>query len=159
VTADLEEGSNAQIILAGGAQARNIFWAVGTSATIGTSAVFKGTIIANDAVTMNTTSATDGRLLAFSAGVTYDGNVGELPQPSAPVFTSITVTNAHSTAIVLSTTPYFPVTLQSCTNLAAPHWTTIASNFPSASPWMYTDTNAMATNTVKFYQAFITTTD
>jgi hypothetical protein len=55
--ADLEVGSMAQVVLAGGAQARNIFWQVGTSATIGTFAVFKGTIMASQAITMNTTSA------------------------------------------------------------------------------------------------------
>jgi len=42
VAKDLEEGSSIKVILAGGAQARNIFWQVGTSATIGTFAVFKG---------------------------------------------------------------------------------------------------------------------
>jgi hypothetical protein len=63
---DLQVGSYIQVILAGGAQARNVFWQVGTSAVIGTFAVFKGTIMANQSITMNTTSATDGRALAFT---------------------------------------------------------------------------------------------
>jgi hypothetical protein len=157
VAKDLEEGNSIQIILAGGAQARNIFWQVGTSATIGTSAVFKGTILANQAVTMETSSAVDGRALAYNAGVTFDGTVGTLPAPAAPTFASISVTNKHSVALVLSTTPYYFVTMQSATNLTQPNWTTIATNTPTASPWMVTDTNATATAAKKFYRAFITT--
>ena len=156
---DLEEASTVQVILAGGAQARNIFWQVGTSATIGTFAVFKGTILAYQAITMTTSSATDGRLLAFNAGVTFDGTVGDLPKPTAPVFASITQTNTNSVTIVLNTTPYFPVTLQSSPSLTPAIWTTVATNYPSFSPWMFTDTNALRTLSKKFYQAFITTPD
>jgi len=156
IAADLEEASSRQIILAGGAQARNIFWQVGTSATIGTFAVFKGTIIANQAITLDTSSATDGRLLAFSAGVTFDGTVGVLPTPAAPLFTSLVKTATNTATVVLSTTPYFPVTLQSSPGLAPANWTTIATNDPTTSPWTFTDTNPAAAGTQNFYRAFIT---
>ena len=79
IAADLEEGSGIHVILAGGAQARNIFWQVGTSATIGTFAVFNGTIIASQAITMNTSSSMNGRALAFTAGVTFNGWGASLP--------------------------------------------------------------------------------
>jgi type VI secretion system secreted protein VgrG len=144
------------VILAGGAQARNIFWQVGTSAVIGTFAVFKGTIMADQAITMNTTSAMDGRALASSAEVTFNGNVGELPTPTAPVFTSIARPTTNSVTVVLSTTPFFLVTLQSSPGLSPPNWTPIATNTPVSSPWTFTDTNAMATVTQRFYRAFIT---
>jgi hypothetical protein len=153
---DLEVGSTVHVILAGGAQARNIFWQVGTSATIGTFAVFKGTIIADQAITMNTTSAMDGRALAFTAGVTFNGNVGELPTPKAPVFTSISRTTINSVTVVLNTTPYFLVTLQSSPGVSPPNWTTIATDTPVTSPWTFTNTNVMATVTQRFYRAFIT---
>ena len=157
IAADLEVFSMAHVILAGGAQARNIFWQVGTSATIGTFAVFKGTIIADQAITMNTTSAMDGRALAFTAGVTFNGNVGELPTPTAPVFTSISRTNTNSVTVVLNTTPYFLVTLQTSPDLSPTNWTTIATNTPATSPWTYTNTNVTATVPRRFYRAFITT--
>ena len=155
IAADLEVGSTVQVILAGGAQARNIFWQVGTSATIGTFAVFKGTIMADQAITMNTSSTMDGRALAFTAGVTFNGDVGELPTPKAPVFTSISRTATNSVTVVLSTTPFFLVTLQSSPGLSPPNWTTIATNTPATSPWTFTDTNVMATVTQGFYRAFI----
>ena len=156
IAADLEVGSTVQVILAGGAQARNIFWQVGTSVAIGTFAVFKGTIMADQAITMNTSSTMDGRALAFTAGVTFNGNVGELPTPNAPVFTGISRTITNSVTVVLDTTPYFLVTLQSSPGLSPPSWTTIGTDTPVTSPWTFTDTNVMATVTQRFYQAFIT---
>src|ERR1035438_9563348 len=156
IAADLQVGTSVHVVLAGGAQARNIFWQVGTSAVIGTFAVFKGTIIASQAITMNTTSAMDGRALAFTAGVTFNGNVGELPTPEAPTFTGISRTTTNAT-VVLNTTPFFLVTLQTSPDLSLPNWTTIATNTPATSPWTFTDTNATATVTQRFYRAFITT--
>jgi len=156
IASDLEEGNSIQVILAGGAQARNIFWQVGTSATIGTSATFKGTILANQAVTMETSSAVDGRALAFNAGVTFDGVVGTLPTPKAPLFASISLTNTNSITLALTTTPFFLVTIQSCTNLLLPVWTTIATNTPATNLWTITCTNAVSKASQTFYQAFIT---
>ena len=156
IAADLEVGSTVQVILAGGAQPRNIFWQVGTSATIGTFAVFKGTIMSDQAIVMNTSSTMDGRALAFTAGVTYNGDSGSLPMPEAPVFTDISTTAADSATVVLSTTPYSLVTLQSSPGLSPLNWTTIATNTPLTSPWTFTDTNVMAPVTQRFYRAFIT---
>jgi hypothetical protein len=156
IAADLEVGSTVHVILAGGAQARNIFWQVGTSVTIGTFAVFKGTIMSDQAIVMNTSSAMDGRALAFTAGVTYNGDSGSLPMPEAPVFTDISRTATNSATVVLSTTPYFLVTLQSSPALSPLNWTTIATNTPVTSPWTFTDTNAMAPVAQRFYRAFIT---
>src|ERR1039458_2166521 len=153
---DSRVGSMVHVILAGGAQARNIFWQVGTSVTIGTFAVFKGTIMSDQAIVMNTSSAMDGRAWAFTAGVTFNGNVGELPTPKSPVFTGISRTTTNSVTVVLSTTPFFLVTLQSSPGLSPPNWTTIATNTPVTSPWTFTHINVMATVTQRFYRAFIT---
>lgn len=76
---DLQLGSGIKVILAGGAQAKNIFWQVGTSAVLGTSSDFKGTILASQAITMDTSSTMEGRALAFTAGVTFNGNSSVLP--------------------------------------------------------------------------------
>lgn len=76
---DLQLASGIQVILAGGAQAKNIFWQVGTSAVLGTSSVFKGTIMADQAITIQTSSTLEGRALAFGAGVTYNGTAAGLP--------------------------------------------------------------------------------
>jgi hypothetical protein len=155
IAADLQVGSSIHVILAGGAQARNIFWQVGTSAVLDTFSVFKGTIMADQAITMKTSSTMDGRALAFTAGVTFNGTGGSLPTPEAPRFTDISRTTPNSVTVVLSTTPYFLLTLQSIPDLSLTNWTTIATNIPATSPWTYTNTGVSA-STNRFYRAFIT---
>jgi hypothetical protein len=66
--------SGRQVILIGGAQAANVFWQVGTSATIGTFSGMKGNILADQAITINTGAALAGRALARIAGVTLQGD-------------------------------------------------------------------------------------
>ena len=70
----LTTASSSQIILANGAQSSNIFWAVGSSATLGTSSQFKGTIMAYSSITITTGAELDGRALAQVAAVTMDTN-------------------------------------------------------------------------------------
>jgi hypothetical protein len=123
---------------------------------IGTFAVFKGTILAGQSITINTTSAMDGRALAFTAGVTFNGDVGELPTPTAPNFVSIAKSTTNS-VVVINTTPYFLVTLQSSPSLSLPNWTVMATNTPVTSPWTFTDTNAMPNVSQRYYRAFLTT--
>ena len=60
-------GSASQIILSGGAKSSNIFWVVGTSATLGTYSTLHGSILAAAAITANTGSTVNGGLYAGSA--------------------------------------------------------------------------------------------
>ena len=145
-----------RVILTGGAQARNIFWQVGSSATLGTSSVFEGTVMAYASITMNASSTLDGRALAQNGAVTFNGDGGTLPPPAAPIFTSISRTHTNST-VVLNTSPYFLVTLQSSPNLSPTNWTMIATNTPTTNSWNFTDTNTMTTLPQRFYRAYITT--
>jgi len=157
IAADLQVGSNIHIILAGGALPRNIFWQVGTSAVIDTFAVFKGTILANQAVTMKTSSTMDGKALASIAGVTFNGDVGgNQTTLEPPVFTSISRSAAGAVTLVLRTTPFFLLTLQTSTTLLPGSWKTIASDTPVSSPWTYVHNATLATGPKRFYRAFIT---
>jgi hypothetical protein len=63
-----------QIILANGAQAKNIFWQVGSSATLGNNSFFKGTIIAFSSVTLNSGVNLVGRAMALNAAVTLNND-------------------------------------------------------------------------------------
>jgi len=70
-----------QVILIGGAKAANIYWQVGGSATLGTTSVFKGNILASTSITVTTGAAVEGRLLTRTAAVTLDSNTITLPAP------------------------------------------------------------------------------
>ena len=59
-------------ILVNGAKAENVYWAIGTQATLGHSSSFVGTILAGTAVVFNTNSVLLGRALAHTA-VTFAG--------------------------------------------------------------------------------------
>lgn len=71
------------VILANGAQASNVFWQVGSSATIGTNTTFQGTILADTSITVTTGDAINGRALGgavvATGAVTLDTNIFTLP--------------------------------------------------------------------------------
>jgi hypothetical protein len=66
--------SNSQVVLANSATANNVFWAVGSSATLGINSAFKGTVIAYSSITATTGATVDGRLIALNGAVTMDTN-------------------------------------------------------------------------------------
>ncbi|MBT2498341.1 DUF3494 domain-containing protein, partial [Agromyces sp. ISL-38] len=63
------------VALINGALACNVFWQVGSSATLGTSSEFVGTIMALSSITVNTGAVVEGRALARTGAVTLDSNV------------------------------------------------------------------------------------
>jgi hypothetical protein len=73
--------SGRQVTLSGGAKSTNVFWQVGTSATLGTTSAFQGTIMADQAITLNTGATLNGRALARIAAVTLDSNTIVKPVP------------------------------------------------------------------------------
>lgn len=66
--------SGRQVILAGGAQASHIYWQVGSSATFGTTSVFKGIVMVQQSITFNTGASLDGCAFARNGGITLKGN-------------------------------------------------------------------------------------
>ncbi len=70
----LNTASGSRVLLINGAQSCNVFWQVGSSATIGTSTTFVGNIFANQAIALQTNATLDGRALARNAAVTLDSN-------------------------------------------------------------------------------------
>jgi hypothetical protein len=72
IASTLTVAEGRQVILTGGAQASNVFWQVGTSATLGTNSTFKGTIMADQSITLITGATLDGRALTRIGAVTID---------------------------------------------------------------------------------------
>jgi hypothetical protein len=152
----LVTASASKVALTNGAQARNVFWQVGSSATLGANAVFSGTILALTSITMVTGSMIDGRAMAKNWTVTFYHQVGSLPMPEAPRFTHIYKTIPDSMTVVLRTTPYYLLTLQACPDLLLTNWTLIATDTPTTSPWTNTDFTATSAVTQRFYRALLT---
>ena len=69
----LTTATGASVLLINGAQAANVFWLVGSSATLGTSTAFAGNIIANTSisVTGGAGATVNGKLIALGAAVTF----------------------------------------------------------------------------------------
>jgi hypothetical protein len=69
---------SSMITLLNGSSA-NIFWQVGTSATIGVNSVFYGSILADQSITVNSGATINGRAIAINGAVTLDTNIINAP--------------------------------------------------------------------------------
>jgi len=78
IAGGLTVASAKTVILRGGAQAKNVFWQVGGIATLGTTSNFKGIILSQTAIVMQTGAVLNGRALAQTA-VTIDANTVTQP--------------------------------------------------------------------------------
>lgn len=70
----LDTAANSQVQLAGGAQACNVFWPVGSSATLGATSLLEGSILAATSISIGDGAAIDGRALARDGAVTLINN-------------------------------------------------------------------------------------
>ncbi|HEY5472581.1 MAG TPA: ice-binding family protein [Candidatus Limnocylindrales bacterium] len=68
----LTTATGSRVNMINGAQSCNVFWQVGSSATLGTGSTFRGTIIALTSITVTTGVTVDGRVLARNGAVTLD---------------------------------------------------------------------------------------
>jgi hypothetical protein len=82
--------SSSKVTLINGASPCNVFWQVGTSATLGTGSSFVGTILAKSSITATTGAKVRGRLLARNGAVTLDTNTITKPACTTPAATPTT---------------------------------------------------------------------
>jgi len=110
VASTLITASNASVVVINGGSACNVYWQVGSSATLGTNTAFVGNILALTSVTVNTGTTVAGRALARNGTVTLDTNRFT---PSACATTPIntptnTPTATPTTPIPATGTPVTP---------------------------------------------------
>jgi hypothetical protein len=80
IASGLTTGSGSNVKLINSASAHNIFWQVGSSAALGTTSVFNGSILSLASITLATGATMNGRALARTAGaVTLDTNMVTVP--------------------------------------------------------------------------------
>lgn len=74
IASSLTTTSGRKVILSGDAKASNIFWQVGSSATFGTTSVFKGTVLALESITFETGASLNGKALCSTGSIVLDAN-------------------------------------------------------------------------------------
>lgn len=95
----LTAGPGSRVLLIGGAQSCNVFWQIGSSATIDTTSDFVGNILALTSISMNTGATLNGSALARNGAVTLDTNViTKTPCVTAGATTTTTVPSAKNTS-------------------------------------------------------------
>lgn len=86
--------ATSSVVLINGAQACNVFWTVGSSATLGATSTLKGTIMASSSITLTTAASIEGRALALGAAATLDTNVITKPTCSTAIIPATVNTGA-----------------------------------------------------------------
>jgi len=112
----LTTASASSVVLINGAQACNVFWQVGSSATLGTGTAFAGNILALTSITLNTGATVQGRALARNGAVTLDTNTFVRPGCDTTPVTTTTTT----TAVPATTTTTAPDTAGTVTGTGLP---------------------------------------
>lgn len=125
------------VTLTNGAQACNVFWQVGSSATLGAASAFSGTVLAMTSITVSPAANVTGRVMAVNGAVTLDTNIingadcapGEL-SISAPAATGLgsgtpgtTITNTFGSVAVddqRGTNPAAWTATVTCTDFTTP---------------------------------------
>jgi uncharacterized repeat protein (TIGR01451 family) len=125
IASTLITASNASVLVENGAQNCNVFWQVGSSATLGTGTNFIGNILALASITLTTDATLSGRALAQNGAVTMDSNtvavsacalrtIPPMPPTVSKAFSpatvpagagstlTLTLSNANATAATLS---------------------------------------------------------
>jgi len=156
VAGDLTMASAKSVILAGGAQAKNIFWQIGggVGVDLGSTSHFEGNILAQAGINLRTGASINGRLLAQTA-VTLQANAVTAPSSSGTLsvlrFGPISRSPDGSVRLAITNTPGFTFTLQYSTNLTS--WTTLSTPNPLVSPYLTTNLTTSA-DPFRFYRAF-----
>ena len=78
IASTLTTATNSSVVMSNRGRAGNVFWQVGSAATLGTGTAFAGNILAYSSITMNTAANLSGRALARAA-VTMDSNKIRVP--------------------------------------------------------------------------------
>jgi hypothetical protein len=91
----LTTASGSSVLMTNSGTSCNVFWQVGSSATLGTTTTFAGNILALTSITLNTAANASGRMLARNGAVTLDTNnvtacgIVAVPVPAVPALSSL----------------------------------------------------------------------
>ena len=98
--------SGSKVVMLNGAQACNVFWQIGSSATLGTNSTFTGTMMALTSISLQSGATVDGRVLARNGAVTLDHNT--ITRSACSTATSAPTTQPSTTATATATATQAP---------------------------------------------------
>ena len=110
VASTLTTATASSIVLTNSAQACNIYWQVGSSATLGTASTFKGNILALTSITATTGTTVQGRALARNGQVALATNVFTMPGCATASPSASTTPTASPTPFAAATATPAPTT-------------------------------------------------
>ncbi len=109
----LTTASNSSVRVINSGSACNVYWQIGSSATLGTNTAFAGNLLASASITLNTGATLTGRALARAGAVTLDSNTISSAGCTAPTpAPTATVPAATQTAIAATPTATVPAATQ-----------------------------------------------
>lgn len=102
IGSSLTTASNSSVLVINGGSDCNVFWQVGSSATLGTTSTLAGNILALTSITLNTGAGLSGRALARNGAVTLDGNsVAICPSAGPPVVNALSIPTLSQWGLVI----------------------------------------------------------
>jgi hypothetical protein len=112
--------SASSVNLVNGARASNVFWQVGSSATLGTYSILRGTVMALASITVTTGVTIDGRVLARTAAVTLDTDTISRPTGVQQPIATATVLTTTTNPTVVQQPAAFTATVTTATGSSIP---------------------------------------
>ncbi|RFU33532.1 hypothetical protein B7463_g2830, partial [Scytalidium lignicola] len=148
IDSTLTTASDASVIIENGAQACNVIWQIGSSATLGSNTTFIGIILAHTSITAVTGTTVSGSLIALTGAVTLDSNIITVVNTCSTTTTTTTTTTTSITAST-TTTSTTPTTTSTLTTTTTPMTTSTStiSTTPSAITSTTTTTSTISTTT------------
>ena len=127
--------SASSVVLTGGVTPCTVFWQVGSSATLGSTTNFNGSIMALTSISLLNSATVHGRVLAQTGGVTLNANTIDASTCSAaPPTTTTTAGTTTTTVPATTTTVRGTTTTVRGTTTTSPVTTTTVSIIPVGAP-------------------------
>jgi uncharacterized repeat protein (TIGR01451 family) len=133
-TSTLTTASDSSVLLTNGGQPCNVFWQVGSSAVLGTTTSFVGSILALTSIALDTGADVSGRVLARNGAVTLDSNKVSAAACGLPPVTPIppTLSKAFGPATIdAGGVSVLTITLSNANDTAASLTTPLIDTLPS----------------------------
>ncbi|KAI9718702.1 MAG: hypothetical protein M1812_003876 [Candelaria pacifica] len=125
---------NSAVTLINGAQTCNIFFQIGSSATLGLNSIIYGNILAQQSIAVTAGTAVNGRLYAINGAISFGGSVGVRTPTTCSTTLAITTTTSSGPSILSVIASLGPSTTLSILPLSTPTFssTSTASSVSTA---------------------------